>query len=79
MSPVTTTTAYAVQYQPLSQTIVTGPLNARGDAFLDKNDQTANVLHAVAEFVANHELGPEMTFDVGDYTLDISVTKRKES
>lgn len=73
------TPEFAVQYQPLSQTIVAGPLNAHGDAFLDKTDQTANVLYAIAEFVANHELGPEMTFDVGDYTLDVAVTKRKDS
>lgn len=79
MSPQTTTPIYAFQYQPLSQTSVTGPLNAQGDAFLDKNDQTANVLHAIAEFVAHHELGPEMTFDVGGYTLDISVTKNGDN
>lgn len=76
MSPHTT---YAVQYQPLSQTIVAGQLNSQRDAFISTTDQTVNVLHAVAELVTHHELGPEMTFDVGGYTLDISVTQREDA
>lgn len=73
----TSTPEFVVQYQPLSQTIEAGQLNAARDLFVKKNDQTGNVLHAVAQFVESHELGPEMTFEIDNYILDISVTKRK--
>lgn len=73
MSP--TTPALAVQASTLTPTIYLGRLDTSGRFFTSKQDATADVMHAVADYVRTH-LDGDAWVDVGDYRLDITVTPR---
>lgn len=63
---------YGVQYQLIGQRIDVGRLNKKRNAFLDKEDHTASVLGAVAEFVW---FTGKNVIEVGNYKMTIDVEK----
>lgn len=68
----------AVQAGGLSPVIYLGRLDRSGRAFQTKRDATAEVMHAVAEYVRTHLHG-DAWVNVGDYRLDITVTAREKT
>lgn len=68
---------YGIQNSFLTDTIVIGTLNEAKDMFLDKEDHTANAVHAVADHVARKYNG-NLSGDIGKYSFEITV-KPKET
>lgn len=64
---------YGVKAADLSDAIYVGRLNAARNAFADKQDQTGQVLLAVAEW-ANRNFHGSAWVNVGQYRVDITVT-----
>lgn len=71
-------TDLAVQAGGLQPVIYLGRLNKSRQAYLTKRDATAEVMHAVAEYVRTH-LDGDAWVNVGDYRLDITVTSQEKT
>lgn len=64
---------YGVKAADFSDRIYAGKLNTAGNAFTDKQELTAQVLLAVAEWTDRNFHG-DVWVNVGGYRLDIKVT-----